>query len=356
MWTEEGNYAIVYNGELYNHIELRDELVQEGLSFNRQTDTETLLKAYIHWGTAALNKFNGIFAFVIYDKSKRKIFAARDAFGVKPLYYYQHKGMLAFASNIKTIQCLCPIHASLHIQTFFETLALQWPLGTHTGLDTLTKLLPGHAFEYELDQAKALQPFKWTKETMQGNYATFSEAEWIRKVDDALHQAVKRQLLSDKPIAYFLSGGLDSSLLLAIAQTIDPSKATQAFTIDPGIGFQQEGFSNDLHYAQLVAQHLHIPLTAIKASADFLSTFDTVIAHLEEPQVDIAALFVQQIAHAAKAQSFDVLISGLGADDVFSGYRRHQALAYEPIIQRLPVLLSNVLNKIRPLIPNKHST
>lgn len=356
MWSNDGKFVIIYNGEIYNHHELRVELTAAGIEFQSQSDTETLLKAYLHWGKAALNKLNGIFAFVLYDKSKRKIFAARDAFGVKPFYFFQKEKTLAFASNIKSIQCLYPITASLQAQTLFETVILQWPLGTHTGWENIVKLLPGHAFEYELDNSKPLQPFKWSEETMQGTYATYSEEEWISKIDDALQLAVKRQLISDKPIAYFLSGGLDSSLLLAIAQKIDPSKATRAYTIDPGSGFQREGFSNDLHYAQIVAQHLKIPLTTIKASADFLSSFDTVITHLEAPQADIAALFVQQIAHAAKAQSFDVLMSGLGADDVFSGYRRHQALAFETLLENIPLLLRKGLKSIGHHLPDSHKT
>jgi asparagine synthase (glutamine-hydrolysing) len=356
MWTEDGSYAIVYNGEIYNHLELRDELVQEGLSFNSHSDTETLLKAYIHWGIAALNKFNGIFAFVIYDKINRKIFAARDAFGVKPFYYYQQDKILAFGSNIKSIKCLCPIKASLQLQAFYETLTLQWPLGAHTGWDKILTLLPGHAFEYHIEKASSLQIFKWSIETMQGKYEKFSEAEWIAKVDAALNKAVRRQLLSDKPIAYFLSGGLDSSLLLAIAQKIDPTKTTQAFTIDAGLAFQKEGFSNDLYYAQLVAQHLNIPLDVIKASASFLDAFDAVIAHLEEPQADIAAFFVQQIARAAKAKSFDVLIGGVGADDIFSGYRRHQALAYEPLLHFIPLFLRKGLKIIGQQLPDFHKT
>lgn len=356
MWSEDANYAIVYNGEIYNHLALRSELAAVGIICQSQSDTETLLKAYLHWDTAALNKLNGIFAFVIYDKSKRKIFAARDAFGVKPLYYYQHEDTLAFASNIKTIQCLCKVKSSPDMQTLFETLALQWPLGTHTGWDNLFKLLPGHAFEYHLDQTNTLQPFKWTSETMKGKYTVASEAAWITLIDQALNKAVERQLLSDKPIGYFLSGGLDSSLLLAIAQKIDPSKTTQAFTIDPGTSFQKEGFSNDLYYAQLVAEHLKIPLAIINASTSFLDRFDAVMAHLEEPQADIASLFVQQIAHAAKAQSYDVLIGGVGADDLFSGYRRHQALAYEPLVQHIPLALRKGLKAIGHLLPNQQNT
>ncbi len=356
LFSADQRYCIIFNGEIYNHLEIRAKPELKGQKFQSQSDTETLLYGYIHFGKAILEMLNGIFAFIIYDREKRQLFAARDAFGVKPFYYYSGKNIFSFASEIKTLLQLSNIEKSTNPNALFQTLLLQWQLGEETGFLNVKKLLPGHYVDLNVDNAKNFRIERWSTEKLNGTYEVRTEEEWISKLDEALNNAVRRQLLSDKPIAYFLSGGLDSSLLLAIAHKTAPEKTLKAFTIDAGKDFLKEGFSEDLPYAKMVAKHLNIELEIIDASIDFLNDFDAMIYHLDEAQADIAPMFVQQISKVAKREGYDVLIGGVGGDDIFSGYRRHQALAYENKIEATPLILRKALQQISTFLPENNKT
>ncbi|MDI9319872.1 MAG: asparagine synthase (glutamine-hydrolyzing) [Phycisphaerales bacterium] len=356
MISADANYVIIYNGEIYNHSEIRKQLILKGVQFNSSSDTETLLCGYIHYGEEILQKINGIFAFAIYDKVKRTLFAARDPFGVKPFYYYKDERQFIFGSEIKSLMSLGANRIQYNIEAQFETLMLQWQMDEHTGFEEIKKLLPGHCLSIYIDDLNSIHIKKWYKANFNGIYAQHSEKDWIALLEIELIAAVKRQLLSDKPIAYFLSGGLDSSLLVAIAKSIDPNKVQQTFCIDAGKKFIQEGFSDDLPYAQIVAEHLQVDLEVIEAQSNFLASFDERIFELEEAQADIAPIFVRQIAKAAQSKGFNVLIGGVGGDDVCSGYRRHQAIANEYLIEKTPRLLRTLLKKGADYLPQNNQT
>jgi asparagine synthase (glutamine-hydrolysing) len=353
MFSRDERYCIVFNGEIYNHLEIRKILEGNGHQFRSHSDTETLLYGYMQWGANILEKLNGIFAFAIYDLEKKRLFAARDAFGVKPLYYHAEGGLFAFASEIKTILSLSNFKKEINPNALFQTLLLQWQLGTNTGFKQIHKLLPGHCLSIDIHDAENFKIKKWKRESFDGQYEYHSEEEWILKLDKALNNAVQRQLLSDKSIAYFLSGGLDSSLLLAIAKKLAPEQKLKAYTINTGMGWNKEGFSEDLPFAQMVAKHVQVDLEIIDTSIHFLEEFDAMIYHLEEAQADIAPLLVQQISRKAKSQGYDVLIGGVAGDDIFSGYRRHQAIAYEKSIDKIPLSLRKILKKTGCLLPEK---
>jgi len=353
MFSKDERYCIIFNGEIYNHLEIRKILEGNGHQFRSHSDTETLLYGYMQWGANILEKLNGIFAFAIYDTKEKTLFAARDAFGVKPLYYHVEGGLFSFASEIKTILSLCNFKKEINPNALFQTLLLQWQLGTNTGFKQIHKLLPGHCLSIDIQDADNFKIKKWKREIFDGQYTKYGEEEWILKLDKALNNAVQRQLLSDKPIAYFLSGGLDSSLLLAIAKKLAPEQKLKAYTINTGMGWNKEGFSEDLPFAQMVAQHLQVDLEIIDTSIHFLEEFDAMIYHLEEAQADIAPLLVQQISRKAKSQGYDVLIGGVAGDDIFSGYRRHQAIAYEKSIDKIPLSLRKILKKTGCLLPEK---
>jgi asparagine synthase (glutamine-hydrolysing) len=356
MISADGRYIIIYNGEIYNHEEIRLQLTEEKIHFSSNCDTETLLYGYIQYGEAILEKLNGIFAFAIYDKEKRKLFAARDRMGVKPFYYYHDQSQFIFGSEIKTILELGRIEKSINYNALFQTLMLQWQMDDNTGFELIKKLNSGHCISIQIDQQESFSIKKWDTELFDGNYEFMSESAWIQRLDEELNKAVKRQLLSDKPIAYFLSGGLDSSLLIAIAKKIDPNKTKEAFCIAAGNDFSKEGFSDDLKYAKIVAEHLNINLNVIEAKLNFLDEFDQMIYHLEEAQADSAPLFVQQISKAAQAKGYNVLIGGVGGDDIFSGYRRHQAIAHEKWVNRTPLFVRTFIQKVIVLLPENSKT
>jgi len=351
MHSQDGRYTLIYNGEIYNHTELRQGLQQRGVCFRSESDTETLLHACIHHGTDVLPLLNGIFAFSFYDHVQQRLWIARDASGVKPLYYYQGKDCNLFASELKVLLPLLP-EKTLSASALYQALMLQWPLGGATGFQEVQALPAGHWAQIDTDRPGSWQLKKWYQVSFNGNYREQPEARWIDELDQALQAAVKRQLLSNRPIGYFLSGGLDSSLLVAIAQRLQPGKSLPAFTLDTGKAFTQEGFADDLAFARQAAAHLNLPLSVIPVAPDIMQGWDHMIWHLDQPQADIAPMLVYKLAQAAAAADCPVMIGGTGGDDLFSGYRRHQALAYEGYLQHMPAFLRSGIRSMAQLLPD----
>ncbi|PZF74197.1 asparagine synthase (glutamine-hydrolyzing) [Taibaiella soli] len=355
MVSEDENYVLVYNGELYNNAALREDLQRKGFSFRSQSDTETLLKAYIAYGKECLSRLNGIFAFALYNKSKQELWVVRDPLGVKPLYYYTDGESFLFASELKSLLHL-PLNYSLDQTAFYRYLSLLYSPGTVTPFRHIHKLLPGHYLVIDTASGKIKEEKTFYRAPFNGQYEPLSEKEWLDELDKQLTNAVKQQLLSDVPVGYFLSGGLDSSLILAIAKKLQPGLPLQAFTIDTGHLFKEEGFDDDLPYAQKVAKWLNVPLQVIPADSDVLKNFDQMIWQLDEPQTDPASLFVQQIATAAREKGIKVLLGGTGADDVFAGYKRHLALHLEKYLSKIPTPVQKGIKTIARLLPQNAQT
>lgn len=335
MQSTDGRYTLVYNGELYNNSELRKELESRGYHFQSDSDTETLLYSCIAYGTDCLQKLNGIFAFAFYDRQEDTLLMARDPLGVKPFYYYDDGKAFLFSSELKTLSHINGLDYRLDNSSFASYIQLLYQPGTATPFLHIHKLLPGAYLLYQKGQLSAQT--KYYRVPFDGRYNTsLSKAEWVRLTDEALIKAVGSQMVSDAPVGFFLSGGLDSSLVTAIARKSFPYQQFQCFTINTGNLFQQEGFEDDVQFARLAARHLDMQLTEVDGRIDMQADFDRMIWQMDEPQADPAALYVKHIAAAAGAQGIKVMLSGAGADDVFSGYRRHQALYYERLLSLYP--------------------
>lgn len=355
MISDDGNCVLVYNGEIYNNAALRADLQRKGFSFHSKSDTETLLKAYLAYGKDCLSRLNGIFAFALYDKSSQELWVVRDPLGVKPLYYYSDGESFLFASELKGLLDL-PLNYNVDKTNFYRYLLLLYSPGAVTPFQHIKKLLPGHYLTVDTTSGKIKEEKTFYRVPYDGQYEPLSEKEWLDELDKQLTEAVKQQLLSDVPLGYFLSGGLDSSLILAIAKKLQPGLPLQAFTIDTGSLFKEEGFDDDLPYAQKVAKWLRVPLHIIPANTEMLQNFDQMIWQLDEPQTDPASLFVQQIAMAARAKGIKVLLSGTGADDIFAGYNRHLALHWDQYISRIPAAIQKGMKGIARLLPQNAST
>ena len=217
MQTVNENYTIVFNGEIYNHLEIRKELELLGVSFKSSSDTETLLYGYATWGIEILNKLNGIFAFAIYDKINDQLFVARDQFGVKPLYYYNQDGIFAFSSELKSLIQVDNFDDTIQIESLFYYLQTLYAPGVLTPFSSVQKLLPGHYLKVNTVNG-FVEVHNYYKLRLSESKANKSELDYINELDEILNKALKRQLMSDVPIGFFLSGGLDSSLLVAIAK------------------------------------------------------------------------------------------------------------------------------------------
>jgi asparagine synthase (glutamine-hydrolysing) len=352
MFSQDGRYCIIFNGEIYNHWDIRKP-IEKKYPFKSSSDTETILYGYIEYGENVFNQLNGIFALAIYDTQTQDCIIVRDQFGVKPLYYYQKNNVFAFSSEIKALSFLPNFDTTLDHKALVNYLHFLYSPAEKTPFLNVKKLLGGHYIKFnakeflasKTNEAAPIQTIKYYDIPFDGQYSTKSEAELIDELDEKLFNAVKRQLLSDVPVGFFLSGGLDSSAVVAMAKKAMPGKKLKCYTIDAG-EIEAEGFANDLHYAKLVAQHLDIDLEIVEGKVEIIQDFDKMVYHLDEPQADAAPLHVLNICKKARQQGYIVLLGGTAGDDLFSGYRRHQVLEYEKYFEKIPLVGRRLLKRI----------
>lgn len=355
MSTEDNRYCIVFNGEIYNHFEIREGL-KDKYTFKSSSDTETILYGYSEYGVELFNKLNGIFAIAIYDSFTKDLIIVRDQFGVKPLYYYHKGDVFMFSSEIKSMLEFPGFDKELDSKGILQYIRFLWSPGERTAFKYVKKLHPCHYIKLNVAQPEKIDLVKYYTIPFTGEYDQKTEEEWIDALDNKLFEAVKRQLLSDVPIGFFLSGGLDSSAIVAMAKKAMPEKAIKCYTVDSGSKSQEdEGFADDLFYAKKVAKHLNVDLEIVVGKENIMDGFDKMVWHLDEPQADVAPLHVLNICTQARKDGFKVLLGGTGGDDVFSGYRRHQALYYEKYIQFIPSPIVSIcqfiLNKFHSANP-----
>jgi asparagine synthase (glutamine-hydrolysing) len=333
MYSADGKVVLVFNGEIYNFRELRAELVANGHSFLGHSDTEVLLNLYLAEGEAMLSRLNGIFAFAIWDGRNQALLIARDALGVKPLYYSARDAHFAFASEIKALLHLIPQTSELDVASLHRYLSFLWCPGEGTPIKAVRKLLPGEAMWIRAGQIE--RRWNWYQLPIFRGVTTHLDQEAaLAGTVSHLRQAVQRQMVADVPVGAFLSGGLDSSAIVAFAREINPD--IHCFTIQ-SVGGHEEGLADDLPYARKVARHLGVPLEVVSIDANRMAgDLERMVAQLDEPLADPAPLNVLYISQLAREQGIKVLLSGAGGDDLFTGYRRHRAVKAERYWRWLP--------------------
>lgn len=333
MASPDGQVVLVYNGEIYNFRELRDALPGGGRGLLGTSDTEVLLHLYLAKGAGMLAELNGIFSLAIWDARSGELLLARDALGVKPLYYAEHDGAFAFASEIKALLELMPELRVLDHRSLDRYLTFLWCPGPGTPLSAVRKLEPGWAMT--IAKGRVVKRWQWYSLPQKaGRAGWIPEARTASAVEEALRTAVQRQMVSDVPVGAFLSGGLDSSAVVAFGRELDPG--LRCFTIDAG-GGPEVGMADDLPYARRVARHLQVPLEVIRIDASRMAgDFEAMVAQLDEPLADPAPLNVLYISRLARDHGIKVLLSGAGGDDLFTGYRRHRAIRMERYWRWLP--------------------
>lgn len=353
MISEDEKFVVIFNGEIYNHLDIRDYLKSKyNVEFNSGSDTETLLKGWIHEGREILKRLNGIFAFAIYDLKKSCLNVVRDPYGVKPLYVYQDKDQFVFSSELKSFNSLKFFDNRINLDAVGNYLSFLWSPGEDTMYQSVKKVLPGFELEINLKD-NSVKSQKGEFYSPNEILSKLTEEEWIDKVDEVLNRAVKRQMLSDVPLGFFLSGGLDSSLLVAMARKQNPNLDLDCFTINTSTNKGKEGFSDDLPYARKVAQHLGVNLHEVDIDGGSVDRFDQMIYTLDEPQADLAPENVRLICNLAKKKGIKVLIGGAAGDDLFSGYRRHHAILLEEKIEKVPKGLLYLFKGIINMLPGK---
>ena len=342
MISKDGRVALVFNGEIYNFRELRKNLESNGCKFYGQSDTEVLLNLYLIEGTEMLSKLNGVFAFAIWDYEHQSLFIARDALGVKPLYYSENNENFSFASEIKALIRLIPQKKDLDEEAINRYLSFLWCPGEGTPLKSIRKLLPGQAIIVK--NSNIVKKWTWYQlPIFTGISASLDKNMSISGTIEHLRRAVHRQMVADVPVGAFLSGGLDSSSIVAFARELNPE--IRCFTIDV-IGEQDKGVINDLPYARQVAKHLNVSLDVVSVnSSNIAQDLEYMVAQLDEPLADPAALNVFYISQLAREQGIKVLLSGSGGDDLFTGYRRHHALQLQKYLNWIPQNVRVVIEK-----------
>jgi asparagine synthase (glutamine-hydrolysing) len=326
MSNEDGSLWIAYNGELYNVPEIREAL-RGSHTFKSHTDTELVLHAFEEWGPDCVDRFNGIFAFAIVDVRNRRLFAARDQLGVKPFYYTVHDGSLMFASEVKALFA-GGVPPRLAREQMAEFLMYGWNVGERTLFADVLSLAPGHRLFFDPQRSRQIttecyySPLRKVSASLHAELARCSDAELIDRCDQLLQESVGRQMVSDVPVGTMCSGGVDSSLITALA--VQRSRDTSIYNVS--IADSPE--LSEERYAKQVAQHLGVSINYHRLDRDnFLGNLIDTIYHADFPIYNLNAVAVFQICRMAREQGVKVLLAGEGGDELFGGYAwRHERL------------------------------
>lgn len=327
MTTADGAVCIVFNGEIYNFRELRVALEAAGHQFRTSSDTEVILHAYQEYGIQCPARLNGIFAFAIWDARRRRLFLARDHFGVKPLYYSVQRGVFRFASEQKAILLDPSISREIDLDALHLTLTFRYCPAPHTLFRAIRKLPP--ASYLLVDERGVREGRYWDEPPIIDRDAQATQA--AEALRDAYDQAVQRQMVSDVPLGLSLSGGVDSATLLALLCRYSSSPVA-AFTV----GFAGREDVSEIDAARTLAGHFGAAFTArVIAEADYADFMRRYLWHMEEPVVNQSAPAYYFVARMAREQGVKVLLNGQGPDEAFAGYPRHLAAAHLPRIRQL---------------------
>ncbi len=336
--------TLTYNGELYNYRELRDELRSLGARFATASDTEVVLEAWRAWGTAALRRFRGMYAFAIHDERTSSLTLARDPFGIKPLYVMRRGAGILFASELKAIVTAAGPELAVDPTAMVASALYYWLPEQFDAIAGVSRLPAGTWAEYRRDGSVGTGRF-WDT-AAEAALAAGGPAADIREV---VASSVRAHLVADAPVASFLSGGLDSSIITALAHRSDPS--IEAYTIVFRPEDQRlESMPDDARYARRLASHLGIRLHEIEIHPQIVDMLPRMVDILDEPIGDPAAINTLLMCDAAREAGVKVLLSGMGADELFGGYRKHLAMLVAERYRRMPgVLRSAVAPAVRAL-------
>ena len=343
MRSIDGRFVVIFNGEIYNYIELRRELEAMGHRFATRSDTEVLLAGFAAWGTELPRHLLGMFAFAIADRVQQELFIARDRFGEKPLFVREENGRVTFASELKALSSLPDADRSIDAAGLAAYLCINYVPGNATLIRSVRRLPAGHWRHYR--RGKIEEGEYWSALTCEAPKdipATMDAA--ADAVSDAIDRSVKIALRSDVPVALFLSGGIDSSLVAESA--VRQGGLKDAFCID----FDDAGFS-EWAGAKRVADRLGVKLNRVRVDSGMLEDFDAIVAHTDDPLADSSSLPVYSLARAT-SREFKVAISGDGGDELFAGYLTHRATQLQAnAMSRLPRAIRTAMANLASALP-----
>jgi asparagine synthase (glutamine-hydrolysing) len=324
--NEDGTVWIVFNGEIYNYLTLRHELISKGHTFKTQSDTEVIVHLYEEYGVDCLQKLRGMFAFAIWDAAQKQLFMARDRVGIKPLYYYVGKTFISFASEIKAILTDPAVEREIDPAIVDRFLTYLYVPGAQTLLRNLFKLEPGHALVVKNGERKSWRYWDLDYSSEDKHY---SSRELEDQLVQLLDEAVQLHMVSDVPVGFLLSGGVDSTAMLSFAAS-KTDQPLSTFTI----GFSSQGVVDERPYARLAAQRFGSKHYELSISPDdFASFLPSYVWYMEDPICQppaIALYFVSKLA----SEHVKVLISGEGSDEAFAGYENYRNIFWFETIKK----------------------
>lgn len=336
---ENERYWIIFNGEIYNYVELREELLKAGLSFETSSDTEVIIALYSHMKEKAVEKLRGMFAFVIWDKQEQSLYGARDSFGIKPFFYYDKGDRTFFGSEKKSI-LLALQNDVLNYDSLQHYLTYQFVPEPNTMSEGIHKLEPGHYFTKKIGAPMDIKRY-WK--------AAFhpvqkSEADFTKEIRDVLFDSVKMHMRADVPVGSFLSGGIDSSIIASIAKEFHP--AIKTFSV----GFERNGFS-EVDVAKETAEKLGVEnISYIITPEEYMNEIPRIMWHMDDPLADPACVPLYFVAREAR-KHVTVVLSGEGADELFGGYNIYREPQSLEVFNKIPAIGKKLLRMIANMMP-----
>lgn len=340
--NERQSLQVVFNGEIYNFIELREELENKGHQFTTNSDTEVIAHGYEEWGPSCVNHFNGMFAFALWDAPARRLFLARDHLGIKPLYYTVQNGRLLFASEIKALleERACP--RQVDIKSLGELFTFRYVPSPNTLFQDIRKIPPGHWLICDADRMEIERYWLWTPQLGGGS----RERDLVEGYQTLLEDAIRLQMRSDVPVGLFLSSGIDSNAILAVMSGLTGSPV-HAFTI----GFEGGERTNETADARLMAARFGADYhEMIVGPQDYADYYEKYLWDIEEPVGNETAAAFYFVSLLAKSQ-VKVALTGQGADEPWGGYHRHLGAKLSGYYSHLPRFVTAFLLKLAYRLP-----
>lgn len=337
--NEDGSIWIVFNGEIYNHVELRNKLIKKGHKFQTKCDTEVIVHAYEEYGEECPKKLNGMFGFAILDLKKQILFLARDRLGIKPLYYYHDSKKFAFGSELKSILQVPNIPREVDLRALDLFLTFEYIPSPYSIFQGIRKLPPGHSLTLK-DGRINIREY-WD---LDFDEKDIPEGELCEQLLELFQDAVKIRLMSDVPLGAFLSGGIDSSAIVAMMSRV-MDRPVKTFSI----GFKEDTY-NESHYAQQIANHFNTEHHVEIIEPNALELAEKLVGFLDEPFGDFS-IFPTYLVSKMARKHVTVSLSGDGGDELFAGYDTYIANKAGRAYERLPRLLRNAMHPILSRIP-----
>src|SRR5271165_1448158 len=327
IFSDDRDAVIVYNGEVFNFAELREELEREGAVFHTHCDTEVILQAYLHWGDASFARLRGMFAIAIWVQSQHRLVLARDRMGIKPLYYYRQDGEVYFGSELKCIFAHPDVPRRICLDGLNCFLSLNYVPAPYTLVEGLVKLLPGYMLEWK-DGVCSTRSYLPPKQKLPAPASIETACE---ELDGLMQKSVKEELVSDVPLGVWLSGGLDSSTVLHYAAAASPNRI-HTF----GVTFQGRAF-DESRYIREVSHHFGTNHTEfdLNTDAELADAIEQIAYYSDEPSADAGAVPLWFLAKMT-AQDVTVILTGEGGDELFAGYLTYRANRYRDIARKFP--------------------